>query len=70
MLQRMQGWSRKGSRETKSLRGRRFALALNSARRYCRSNMHFVFLSRFLAVSSTEVERLLDHHLTRPLQIS
>jgi hypothetical protein len=37
-------------------------LALNSARRYCRSNLHFVFLSRFIAVSSTEVERLLDHH--------
>src|ERR1700692_2829055 len=24
--------------------------------------MHFVFLSRFIAVSSTEVERSLDHH--------
>jgi len=24
--------------------------------------MHFVFLSRFIAVSSTEAERLLDHH--------
>ena len=24
--------------------------------------MHFVFLSRFIAASSTEVERLLDHH--------
>jgi hypothetical protein len=32
--------------------------------------MHLVFLSQFIAVSSTEVERLLDHHLTRPLQIS
>ena len=24
--------------------------------------MHFVFLSRFIAVSTTEAERLLDHH--------
>jgi len=31
--------------------------------------MHFVFLSQFIAVSSTEVERLLDHHSHQAIAI-